>query len=192
MLLIPTAEGAACNPLVMPYATKGWWPYRDMPVYSAQSWNGQLYFGTPDGRLCWHTGYIDGVQLADPTAYSPIRFSCLTGFSNLGSARNKRVHLTRPTVLAQAPNTVVQATPRYRFETTEPTAPGTAAATGVTNVFDVAIWDADVWGGDFIPIDRFSNAGGVGRDVAIAIRGSAVSRTVIASIDVMYEEGGFL
>jgi hypothetical protein len=192
MLLIPTAPDSPCNPLVMPYATKGWWPYRDMPIYSAQPHGGELFFGTTDGRLCWHTGYVDAVTLADPNAYEPVQFSCLTGFSNLGNARQKRVQLIRPTLLVGTANTAVQATARYRFNTTEPDPPSSAALTVPTNAWDTAIWDGSVWGGDYSPIDRFSGGGGVGRDVAIALRGSAVTRTVIASVDVLYDEGGLL
>lgn len=192
MLLLPTAEGANCNALVMPVATRGWWPYRDLPIYSARSWQGQLYFGTTDGRLCWYSGYVDGVTLADPNAYTPIKFSALTGFNNLGNARQKRVQMLRPTVLAQTANTVVRARARYRFDTSEPTAPGAAASAGETNVWDTATWDGDVWGGNYVPVDRFNGGGGVGRDLAIALQGAAVSRTIIASVDVLYEEGGLL
>ena len=191
MLLLPTGNGAACQPLVMPFSTRGWWPYRDLPIYSAQSWGGDLYFGTPDGRVCWHTGYVDGVLLSTPDAYEPVKFSCLTGFSNLGNARNKRIQLIRPTILSVS-NAVVQATPRYRFQTTEPAPPTAAAISASGNVWDTATWDSSVWGGDYAPTDKFSGGGGVGRDVAIALRGSAISRTVIASVDVLYEEGGLL
>lgn len=192
MLLLPTADAAPCAPLVMPYSTRSWWPYRDMPIYSAESWQGQLYFGTTDGRVCWHTGYVDGVTLADPNAYSPVRFSCLTGFNNLGNARNKRVQLIRPTLLAQTTSTVVEARAKYRFDTMEPAPPSGSSGIGSGNEWDTAKWDAAQWGGDYTPIDRLGSGGGVGRDVAIALQGFSVSRTIIASIDVLYEEGGLL
>lgn len=193
MLLLPTAEGAPAVPLLMATSNKSWWPYRDLPIYSAQTWQGQLYFGTPDGRLCWSTGYVDGVTLANPDDYSPVLFSGLTGFSNLGNAKNKVVQLIRPTVLAQSTNMLVQATPRYRFNTAEPAPPAGATQTGQDNVWGTATWDASVWGGDYTPIDKIAGgAAGMGRDVAVALRGSSVSRTIIASIDVLYEEGGLL
>ena len=192
MLLLPTDTGASCTPLVMSFANRSWWPYRDLPIYSAQSWQGQLYFGTTDGRLCWYTGYVDAVLLADPNAYSPVKYSCLTGFSNLGNAKQKRVQLLRPSLLAQSAQTVVKVTPRYRFNTTEPGPSGGVASTGARNVWDTAVWDTNVWGGDFAVIDAFNGGGGVGRDVALAIQGQSVGRTVIASVDVLYEEGGLL
>jgi len=192
MLLLPTAQGAPCNPLVMPFASRTWWPYRDLPVFTAAPWQGQLYFGTVDGRVCVHAGYVDGVELANPDSYAAVQFSCLTGFNNLGSARQKRVQLLRPTVLAQSRSTVVQATARFRFDTSEPSAPSGTSSNTDSDAWDTAIWDASRWGGDYQPLDSFTGGAGVGRDVAIAIRGAAVSRTVIASIDVFYDEGGLL
>lgn len=192
MLLLPTGIGAVCTPLVMPVATRGWWPYRDLPIYSAQSWQGQLYFGTTDGRLCWYTGYVDGVTLANPNAYQPIRFSCLTGFTNAGNTRNKRIQMIRPTILAQTATSVVRAQARYRFDTTEPAPPTTAAFAGGRDAWDAGVWDTAIWDGSFTPIDKWSGGGGVGRDFAVAIQGYSVSRTIIASVDVLYEEGGLL
>ena len=192
MLLLPNDVGADTTPLVMSFANRSWWPYRQIPIYSANPWQGQLYFGTTDGRLCWATGYVDGVTLANPNAYSPIAFSGLTGYSNLGSASMKRVQMVRPTVLAQTANTIVKVTPRYRFDMSEPAPPSGAAVNGAKNVWDTAIWDTNVWGGDFATIDKFNGGGGVGRDVALAVQGKSISRTVLASVDVYYEEGGLL
>lgn len=192
MLLLPQGPDSDCRPLVMPYATRTWWPYRDLPIYSAQSWQGTLYFGTTDGRLCKYTGYVDGVTLADPNEYSPVRFSALTGFSNLGNERQKRVHLIRTKFLAQTTRTVCRAKAVYNLNTSEPDAPTQAAATGVSNVWDTGIWDTDVWGGDFAALQRLNGGGGIGVEVALAIQGEAVSRTIIGSFGVTYEEGGFL
>lgn len=192
MLLLPTSQGAPCNPLVMPFASRTWWPYRDLPIYTAAPWQGQLYFGTTDGRVCVHAGYVDGVELANPDAYSAVQFSCLTGFNNLGSARQKRVQLIRPTLLAQSRSTAIQATARFRFDISEPAAPSGLSSNPDADAWDTAVWDSSRWGGDYQPLDAFTGGAGVGRDVAIAIRGAAVSRTVIASIDVFYDEGGLL
>src|SRR5216684_1226120 len=55
--------------LAMSLATKGWSQYRDMPrMLSLEGWNGDLYFGTADGRVCKNAGYLDGITLAAPSA----------------------------------------------------------------------------------------------------------------------------
>lgn len=192
MLLLPQNPDTPCQPLVMPFATRGWWPYRDLPIYSAQSFQGSLYFGTVDGRLCKYGGYVDGITLGSPDQYTPVKYSALTGFTNLGNARQKRVQLLRPTFLSQTQSAVCRAKAVYGFKLLEPDAPTQAASAGDTNLWDTATWDLDVWGGDFATIARFNGGGGVGREVALAIQGEAVSRTILGSIDVLYEEGGLL
>lgn len=192
MLLIPQDVETPCQPLVMPFATRTWWPYRDLPIFSAQSFQGSLYFGTVDGRLCKYGGYVDGVVLGTPDEYTPVKYSALTGFTNLGNARQKRVQLLRPTFLSQTQSAVCRVRAVYGFKVTEPDAPTQAASAGNTNVWDTATWDLDVWGGDFATIAKFNGGGGVGREVALAIQGEAVSRTILGSIDVLYEEGGLL
>ena len=39
-----------------------------------ESWEGDLYFGTSDGKVCKNSGYLDAVTLASPTAYTPIQW----------------------------------------------------------------------------------------------------------------------
>ena len=58
------------------------------------------------------------------------------------------------------------------------------------SVWDSAIWDADVWGGSFVPEARLIGASGIGREVAIAVRGTSASRMTLTGIDVMYDMGG--
>ena len=66
LLLIPTLEFASSSQLAMSFATLGWCQYRDMPMIAAGIFEGQLYFGTPDGRVCLNSGYADNVTLALP------------------------------------------------------------------------------------------------------------------------------
>lgn len=191
MVLVPFAAGATSTQLVMSFITKGWTTYRDLPMYTAAPWNGTLYFGTADGRVCINSGYVDGITLADPQAFTPVNYSFLSAYSNLGNQRQKRVMLVRPSVLSQIPNPAVRATARFRFDTTEPDAPNAnPLATG--NVWDVAKWDGARWAGDYSTADNVGGAAGCGREVAIAVRGLATSRTVFASVDVHYVEGGLL
>ena len=63
MLEMVQPDPATMQQIVMSLATKGWSLYRDMPVmYSSESWGGQLYFGTTDGRVCVNTDYLDNVR----------------------------------------------------------------------------------------------------------------------------------
>jgi hypothetical protein len=191
LVLVPTADGAPTEQLAMSFATKGWSRYRDLPIRSAAVWNGVLYFGTVDGRVCQNAGYVDAVQLADPNTFAEIKFSGLTAFRNGGSTSNKRVGMIRPTLMSQAPNPLLQCTAKFDFDITEPAAPS-GTAIGGDGAWDGSTWDSTLWGGDYSSTQPLSGAVGMGRNVAIAFRGSAIARTVVVGFDVLFDQGGLL
>jgi hypothetical protein len=191
LLAIPSAAGAPTGQLVMSFSTRGWSRYRDLPLFSAGVWNGQLYFGTVDGRVCLNAGYVDGVSLADPNAYAPVKWSLLTAFSNMGNARFKRVAMLSPLLRSETAQPSVQAAPRFDFDFSDlPPAAATASATKGT--WDNAVWDVDVWGGDATPESTLGGATGLGRHVAVAMAGSAVAETTVVGVDVYLDMGGTL
>jgi hypothetical protein len=181
------ADGAT-GQLVMSLAKKSWSRYRDLPIYSAAVWNRELYFGTTDGRVCRNIDYIDNVQLDDASSYDPVEWSVFGAYSNLGNAKHKQVHMIRPTLLSQDVNAVVQSRAMYNFNLVEPSAPSGSSSGG----WDTEIWDTAVWGGDYGATQPLRGAAGMGRDVAIACRGRATSRTVLVGYDVFLEQGGDL
>lgn len=193
LIAVPSVAGQATTQLAMSFVTKGWGQYRDLPLLSAGVWNGTLYFGTADGRVCINTGYVDDVQLADSNQYMPVAWSVLSSFQNLGSARNKRVESIRPILESQSPSPLVQVTAKYDFDLSEPPPPtGAASGTGSDNTWDDAKWDGSLWGGDYNASQALQGATGMGRFAAIAARGSAVSRTLLVGFDVFFQQGGLL
>jgi hypothetical protein len=191
MVTVPTAAGAATNQLAMAFSTKAWSQYRDLPILSAASWNGQLYFGTTDGRVCRNTGYVDNVLLSDPNSWNAVQWSLLTAYQSLGTPRYKRVHSIRPKLLSQAANATVQATALMDFNLIEP-APPAGGSGGSGSTWDSAVWDTSVWSGDYTATQPLQGGTGIGRDVAIAVRGSAIARTTLVGVDVLFELGGVL
>lgn len=193
LVLVPTGgDGQPGEQVAMSFASKGWFPYRDLPMISAVVWNGELYFGTADGRVCRHTGYVDDVKLDDATDYDAVSFSTLTAYSNLGSARNKQVQLIRPVILSETPNAQVQTAALYDYDFNEPSATGLDAGGGGDSAWDEALWDSAVWGGEHSTSQPIGGAAGMGRAVAISIQGEAIGRTTIVGVDVMWTEGGVL
>jgi hypothetical protein len=191
LVTTPTAPGAATTQLAMSMATHGWAQYRDLPINCAGVWDGQLYFGTADGRVCINDGYVDDVLLADTSSFSPVAWSVLTRFDNLKSAGLKRAQMTETVLLSQTPNPTCEATVRYDFNFTEP-APPTGSGLPGDGTWDSATWDTSVWGGDYAESKVRRGAIGIGRDVGVAVRGSAVSRTTLIAIDLHYDMGGLL
>jgi hypothetical protein len=174
--------------LAMSFATRGWGRYRDLPILSACIWAGDLYFGTADGRVCRSIDYVDNVLLSDPSSYSAVKWSLLTAYRDLGSGRQKQVKLIQPVILSGASSPVIQSTAKYDFDLVEPTAPSGTPSGG----WDSGLWDSALWDGDYVANSDIVGAAGMGRDVAIAIRGSATSRTVLAKVRVTFEQGGLL
>jgi hypothetical protein len=56
---------------------------------------------------------------------------------------------------------------------------------------DTGTWDVATWGGDARPTTALKGAAGMGRDVALAIRGAAYSRTTLVGVDILFTTGGF-
>ena len=59
-------------------------------------------------------------------------------------------------------------------------------------VWDTAIWDESTW--DFETTSQAVSSGslGIGRAVAVAMRGTAFTRFTLVGWDLSYTEGGFL
>lgn len=186
-ITVPTSAGAATEQLAMSNTSKGWGRYRDLPVYCCAAWAGVMYFGTVDGQVCQHDGYLDSVLLATPTEGTAIAWSSLGAFTSLGNMREKQVKLLRPILLGGSTNPTLEATALYDYNLNEPTAPtaGTASAG-----WDFGVWDTSVWDGDYTAAAPLGGAVGMGRHVAIAVRGASTTRTVYVGCDVLFEQGG--
>jgi hypothetical protein len=186
----PTTDGADTEQLVMSLANGAWSRYRDLPMYSAAAGGGKLYFGSVDGVIYVNDGYVDGVTLANPNAFEPVQWSCLGGFSNLGRPTQKRIQMIRPTILTESVGPEYRTEARFKYDLTEI---GSVAG-GVVGQgeWDGDTWDSAEWGGEYVAEQAPSGAVGMGVDVAIAIRGTATSRTVLVGVDIAFDSGGFL
>lgn len=190
MINVPVGDNTTYQ-FVMSLNKKSWSIYRDMPaMLSMESWQGDLYFGTVDGRLCKNTGFLDGVTLAAPSVFSPVQFEVLTSFPN-GDQRFKRVHVVRPTFITEGGNPSFSAGVRFDYDFTE-AQPVPLASTNNGNVWGAGLWGTATWSGSNTPSTVPLGAAGCGVAAAIIIRGSATSRTSLVGIDVVFEPGGFL
>lgn len=192
MVLVPT-EGmlGPTTQLAMSLDTKGWGYYRDLPITSATVWGGLAYFGTDDGRVAVQDCDVDDVDISDPTSFTPIDFSLLSGYTNLGNSRNKQIQSIRPVLVAGQRNVSMNVQARYDLDLSEPTAPS-ASGGGGSGSWDEGVWDTTLWGAEYTPGSQVYGAVGAGRSFAVAIRGKALSRVTLSGIDVTYIQGGVL
>ena len=184
----PQVDGST-QQFAMSLLTKGWSIYRDMPTsFCAEAFDGGFYLGTTDGRVLLNVDYQDGVTLADPNTSIPIQWEVLTAFQTLGSPRRKRVHMIRPHFLATGGGIGFAAAARFDYDFSEL---GIVASAGAgANAWDSATWDTAKFGDEYTPNQQARGGSGCGSAVAIILRGSATSKTMLVGIDVAFDVGG--
>lgn len=171
--------------------TRGWALYRDFPYDTGDSWNGVFYVGTADNRILIHSGPLDNVTLDDPSSGSEIEFSILTWYQDLQTpAQNKVTQFIRPTFITEKIPTY-EILARYDYDLQEALAvPTPVTPTGY--VWDVAVWDDALWGVGVVTSNRLSGGAGMGRSVAIALRGAAGAATTLIRFDLSFTFGNVL
>jgi len=162
--------------------------------YHTVSWRGKTYWTVGDRNSLqvkegnrdnvWLEPDIDGVP-------APVDWSVLTSFQDLGTGpSNKRVQYIRPNFLADAvPAYSVVA--RYNYDIAELT----TAPSGTLNEagrWDIDNWDDAIWGGSAAVIDSARGSFGMGRHVAVAMRGRSSARTVLVAFDLLVDQGGWM
>lgn len=174
----------------MAFSTRSWSIYRNLPIVSAETWNGLMYIGTPDGRVCVCQGPVDNVTLTSPgTHQQPVAWSLLTNFKGSDQPGRKIPREIRPSILSAVPNPVIQAVAKLDFDTTEPV-DSAASGAGGPGTWDAGIWDKSLWGSDFTPAKPRIGAYGMAElAVGVALRGQALSYTTIVGADLFFELG---
>lgn len=192
IVAIPVADGQNTSQLAMSMITRGWSPYRDLPLLSMAAWEGRLYFGSADGRVLINTGYVDGVLLSDANAFTPIDCSGITRFQNNGRGSQKQIMQARATLISEGGSISQNVEARYRFDLTEAAKPSGAVANPGTATWDSAIWDQSKWAGAYATQQDTGGMVGMGPDFAIAWRLAITSRTVLIGFDFEYIESAGL
>lgn len=173
--------------------TQSWGEWRDVPAFCIDEWHGKLYFGDDDNRVHVLDGTKDAVLLddADPDAGgSPVKFSILTSYQDYGAPTQFKIgQFVRPdfhsTVKPSHETKIL-----YDYDIVEFTySPVASGSSG--SVWDTGLWDAAIWGGGVKEgQSELSGEAGMGRMMAIAVRGEASEATRLLSMDVMWTSGG--
>lgn len=191
LVLVPSnGAGVAGSQYAMSLSEMGWGTYQDAPIVCGEQYGGKFYFGTADGRVCIHDGYVDGVLLSDANAYSPVRWMVQTAFNSLGNGNKKQVQTIRVLTSSMGSASGSAAAARYDYDQSSLASSGTGVAGG--NTWDNAKWDSALWGGAYSASQALNGATGVGTNVSIIAAGSSVARTIVSGFDVAYTQGGFI
>jgi hypothetical protein len=172
--------------------TRAWSQFVGVPINTASVFHRELYLGDLDNRIYVFAGAVDHVMLEDDgETAQPIEWESLTSFQGYNQpARFKRVQFLRPMFIGQAtPLYTTQA--RYDFNLSQP--PGSPPYTPPTSgAWDTSIWDIAFWGGSYIVDQPPIGGDGLGRYVAVYMRGRSGAETTHIGTDVMFDMGGIL
>ena len=130
------------------------------------------------------------MEISNPTPLQ-IDFQLLTSFQDLETPEQfKRMGFIRPIFVAQSlPSYNVSA--RYDYDLTNLAVPP-LASTGGVGVWDSGLWDIAIWGGGAVAFQPPRGSFGIGKTVAIGLRGKSQVVTTLIAIGVMWEDGGLL
>jgi hypothetical protein len=193
MVITPKEDGQPYLQYVFNTSTRAWCVFIDLPIKTGVMWKNKFYFGTPDNRIASYDGFLDKVFL-DPVLDGdpqPIQWESLTGFQGFSEPFIwKRVQFMRPLFIAQA-NPVYKIVARYDFNLTPPAGSPVFPPTS-GGIWNIGIWDFSTWGGGYVTTGSPKGGSGMGRYVALYMRGRAASEIIHVGTDVLYDTGGML
>jgi hypothetical protein len=190
IILSPYLAGYSPRQFVMDTASRKWAVQLDVPMNCADVWHGDLHFGTLDGRVCIHKGSSDNTLL-DGTVGEAVDWYTITSFQTLETpAMYKRVSFIRP-VFTGAAVPAYTIGVRYDYDTSVP--PVSVGGVVVSAAeWDTSLWDGAAWGGSNLIYQRTSGAAGMGRTVAVVLRGRSQAPLSLVSFEGAVDVGGFL
>jgi hypothetical protein len=195
-IIIPQPNATARSHITYVQNTlrNAWAVWRNVPILSAEVWQGEYYFGTEDGRVMLYGGSRDNTLL-DGTPGTPRRFRGLTAFFPLGenAAQFVNVEYVR-TVLAGDGLYSYDCKVLFDYDRNNPVAVPEllqVVQSGI-GVWGVSLWGQVRWGGAEVNREYIVGNFGLGRVCSISFAGESISETVLYGWDVMYTRGGYM
>ena len=190
----PPREGFDRIGFAMYQGNKAWGITRGLPAASTANWRKDVFFtDIVTNKIYKYHGFIDKDYIAADVDGQPegIVWDVLTAYQNLEEPANfKRVHYIRPMFTAVGvPSFTVRA--QYDFDVSLISGMPTFGGAG-TALWDAGLWNAGVWSGGLEKTDSPRGATGMGRHIAVNIRGVSGEDTVLVGYDVVYDVGGLM
>lgn len=188
----PKEESVVHQQYVYNNATRAWARFVGVPYLTGESWQNEFYIGTADNKIFRLTGFADNVLLSDGgDSAQAIEWAMLTTFNSYGApAQFKRTQFLRPQFIGSAVPTYDIAA-RYDFDLELPVGSPAFVDPGGA-LWDIGLWDAVVWGGGLITDQPPRGGRGLGRNIALVLRGRSNAQTTFIGTDVMFDVGGML
>lgn len=176
---------------VMNVTTGSWCTFSNLPMACTATLDGQLYFGTDDGRVAKGLfGKYDGMEVGQVLG-NAVQGEFLTAFNDFGSAANlKRFGMARPIFISEdAPSVQLQINTQYTFDNL----PGSPTfLNSEDGLWDTARWDLARWSGATSTFQAWSGIAGLGYYGALRMKVKAFPGTIYTSSHVSFEVGGVM
>jgi hypothetical protein len=187
----PLQAGKVYTQYVYDLNLKAWSIWENMPITTSEQYNSEMYIGTGATPQVYKVeGTLDNVLLAGGTPLQ-VDWQLLTSYQDMEQPEQfKRMQFVRPIFLGAAiPSYTIKAYYDYNLDALP--SPINAVAPGIA-LWDAGVWDTAVWGGGEIAFQPPIGAWGLGKTMALSIRGRSLVETTLIAIGVMWDSGGIL
>jgi hypothetical protein len=186
-LMVAAPPRAGVQPIQFVRAVGGSWTiFKGIPAYCVSEYLGELYIGS---------GFDQGHKLyrleGDLDVTKPIVWSLVTSYSGYGvPANTKRAQFIRAMFVGSM-TPVYEVKALYDFDLSVVTGSPKLPDVG-TGIWDASMWDKAVWGAGYISDQKPYGGSGMGRHIAVAIRGASIVPTTLLGFDIMMDVGGMM
>lgn len=192
VLIINLPEDAGVyTQFAMNVNTGAWCTFSSIPMACCALLNGQLYFGTEDGRVAKGLfGNNDGVE-NNGTGGNPIEGDIQSAFNSFGTpAQLKKFGMARPIFIAPtAPSVKVQINTQYTFANIGGSPSFTTQSAGVWNT---GLWNNAYWAGSTNSYQAWVGTTGLGYYASLRMKVRGFPGTIFTSSHMMTEMGGVM
>lgn len=171
--------------------TGAWCTFVGMPMYCCALLNGQLYFGTEDGRIAKGLyGTIDGAEINN-TGGDTIQGDVQTAFNAFGTpALQKKFGMAKPIFIGpQGPSLLCRINTQFSFSNTAGSPSFVETTEGRWNQ---GLWNVATWVGSANSYQKWIGTTGLGYYGSLRMKVRGVPGTIFTSSHIMTELGGVM
>ena len=191
IIKLPEQVTGTYQQFAMNVNTGAWCDFSGMPMTCAALLDGQLYFGTEDGRVAkGFYGNTDGTE-TDGTPGQTLEGDVQTSFNAFGTpAQLKKFTMARPIFIAPGPPSVkLQINTQYTFVNVGGSPSFVQTPGGIWNT---GLWNVALWAGSTNTYQAWAGTTGLGYYASLRMKVRGLPQTIFTSSHMMSEVGGFM
>lgn len=191
IIKVPEQVETGFRQFAMNIPTGAWCTFSNMPIACAALSNGQMYFGTKDGRVCKGLFGPQDAVARNGTGGAPIEGDVQTSFQAFDTAGQlKKFGMCRPIFNAiEAPSIKLRVNTQYAFQGVD----GSPSFVGdLSGIWDTATWNNAVWYGGTNTYESWVGSTGLGYYGSIRMKVRGKPGTTFLSSHMLVEPGGMM